>query len=211
MSTTTSTTVAPTTPALSSDTIDWLRAAYGMRTRDNFMSLLTLVHALRTAGWTLAAIAAPLDVSREIVRQWQVKAAEVPDLPKVTVETPPKKPKPKAEIESIEAAERRKARDALEIEVLERNLPRLRELQPHAEALRGPSEFNPVGAAASAEYTRLIDETLKAGVRSRVLASELGVQVITLHARLRRSGLRKTAPSEHVPGWAKPGWADAAS
>lgn len=205
---TTSTT--PVTPVLSEDTVDWLRAAYSMRTRDNFLSLLVLVHALRTAGWTLAAIAAPLDVSREIVRQWAVKAAQTPGLPSVKVESPPPRPKPKAEQEAEDAEARRRARDALEAEVLERNLPRLRELQPHAEALRGPSEFNPIGAAASAEYTRLIDETLKAGVRSRVLAQELGVQVITLHARLRRSGLRKTAPSEHVPGWAKPGWADTA-
>lgn len=195
-----------TTAELSTRTADWLKSAHSVRDRDNYFSLLALVLALRTAGWTLAAIAAPLGVSREIVRQWAVKAAETPGLPEVSVEAPPPKPTPKAAVESAASQARRSASEQLEREILAKNLPRLLELQPEAEALRGPSQFHPERAAASAEYTRLIDRTLRAGVRGRVLAEALGVQQITLHARLRRSGLRKTAPSEKVPGWATPGW-----
>jgi len=198
-----------TTQELTNRTADRLKEAHGRRETDGTEPLFALVLALRRAGWTLQSIADPLDVSREIVRQWQKRAEEM-ELPTVTVESPPAAQVPKATIEAEQAEARRTARDRVEAEVLARNLPRMLELQPTAEGLRGPSMFNPQGAAASAEYTRLIDQTLKGGVRGRVLAEALGVQQITLHARLRRSGLRKTAPSEKVPSWATPGWTETA-
>lgn len=192
------------TPTLSARTTERLRDAHARRETDGYEALYALVAALRTAGWPLASIATPLGVSREIIRIWANRATEL-DLPAVTVEMP-NRAVPKATIESEQAAARKTSRLRREKTVLERNLPRLKELQPDAEALRGPSSHNPAGAAASAEYTRLIDETLRSGVRGRVLAEALGVQQITLNARLRRSGLRKTAPSEKIPSWATPGW-----
>jgi len=190
------------TPALSTVTADRLKTAHGAHKEGISEPLYALVLALRLVGWPLASIATPLGVSREIVRLWQVRATEFTHLPTVTVEAPTRAV-PKATIESEEVAMRRSTRERRERDTLAANLPRLLELQPLAEALRGPSKFDPTKADASAEYTRLIDTTLRGGVRGRVLADALGVQEITLHARLRRSGLRQTAPSEKVPSWAK--------
>ena len=193
------------TATLSTTTSDRLVAAHNRRFEDGYVSLYALVAALRASGWTLQAIATPLGVSREMVRQWQI-GSESMDLPPVTVE-PMVKMMTKEEIHREGVSARLRERDRREIAILEDYLPRLKELKPMAEALRGPSRFNPEGAAASAEYTRLIDEALRAGLRAPVLAEALGVQHITLMARLRRSGLRQTAPSEKVPAWAKTaGW-----
>lgn len=196
------------TPTLSPRTAERLKDAHARRDTDGPEALYALVQGLRVAGWSLGAIATPLGVSREIVRVWATKASTM-GLPPVTVETPTRAV-PKATIEAEEANARRDARDRREQSILTANLPRLKALQADAESLRGPSAFSPERASASREYTKLIDETLKAGVRGRVLAEALGVQQITLHARLRRSGLRKTAPSEKVPSWATPGWSKGA-
>lgn len=192
------------TPTLSPSTTQRLKDAHARRETDGFEPLLALVAALRDAGWPLASIANPLAVSREIVRVWAKRAAAM-DLQPVTVEPVPVVVSA-ATIDSEKSEARRLTRDRREAEVLARNLPRLQELKPIAEALRGPSMFSPKEAAASAEYTRLLDETVRAGVRTRVVAEALGIQIITINARLRRSGLRKTAPTERVPGWATPGW-----
>lgn len=206
----TSTTSTPTTstttstPQLSARTADRLREAYARRDEDNSEGLYALVAALRAQGWSLATIGAPLGISREMVRLWQLKAADL-DLPAVTVEAKPTRPVPKATVEAEEAAARRVARDRLEQKWLDKNLPMMLLLKPAAEALRGPSMFNPEGAAASREYTRLINETLDAGVRQSVLADALGVKQATLNRR-RRLGKGKTAPSEKISAWARPDW-----
>lgn len=192
------------TPTLSTRTAERLRAAHAMREEDASETLYAFVRALRAQGWSLAAIAAPMGVSREMVRLWQLKAEEM-DLPSVTVEALPERPIPKATIEAEEVAARAAARERLERKWLDKNLPRMLELKPAAEALRGPSVFNPIGASASREYTRLINETLDAGVRQRVLADALGVKQVTLNRR-RRLGKGKTAPSEKVSSWARPDW-----
>lgn len=190
-----------TTPQLSTRTTERLINAHAIREEDGFEALLAIVEALRNEGWPLKSIAEPLGVSREIVRVWAKRAATM-DLPTVTVESLPRIV-PQSTIDAEQAAARRVNRARREAEALARNVPRLLELQADAESLRGPSAFSPRQAAASAEYTRLIDQTLRAGVRGRVLAEALGVQQITLHARMRRSGLRQTAPSEKIPAWAK--------
>lgn len=192
------------TPALSPATAARLKAAHAVR-RENEIPLLALVHALRATGWSLASIAEPLEVSREIIRVWDKKYLGLTDPPTVTVETVPSFV-PKATIASEEASMRQSAREVKETAALAAALPRLQELQPLAENLRGPSRFNPAGGEASREYTELLNATLAAGVRTRVLAEALGVKEITIHARLRRAGFRKTSPSEYVPQWARPDW-----
>jgi len=192
-------------PKMSPATVDRLKRAHDARTTEGPEALYALVRALRTAGWTLAAIAEPLGVTREAVRLWEQKYEELV-LPSVTVEVPAYGV-PKAVVEAEEAAARKSARERREAEVLRQNLPRLLALQDDAQNLRGPTARNPGRADASREYTALIDETVRAGVRARVLADALGVKMITVNARLRRSGLRQTAPSEKVPNWAKtPEW-----
>jgi len=189
------------TPQLDQNTAGDLRYYFTCHQQGSSDDLYAFVRSLRAAGWPLASISTALDVSRETPRIWARKAEDLGlDLMPVPV--------PIRALTQLELQKRRQE-DRLESErqALEANLPRLLELQPKAEALRGPSWARPENAAASAEYTRLIDETLKAGVRGRILAEALNVAEITIHARLRRSGLRKTAPSEKVPSWATPGWA----
>ena len=192
------------TPALSARTTERLQDAHRNRHKNGYEPLYALVKALRAVGWPLISISDPLDVSREIVRVWEKRALTM-ELPSVTVELPSVSI-PKATIEAEEAAARRSVRDRREAALLAANLPRLRELQPAAEALRGPSRFSPELAEASLEYTQLINSTVRAGVRVRILADALGIQPITINARLRRSGLRKRAPSEREPQWARSDW-----
>lgn len=189
------------TPTLSAATTARLKAAHEDR-REYEPGLLAIVVALRDAGWPLQSIAEPLGVSREIVRVWQRKAADLTDLPRVSVEAPPDYVT-KEEIYSEEVAMRRMARDAREARILADALPRLRALKADAEALRGPSRHDPVKSGASREYTDLLNATLAKGVRTRVLAEALGIKEITIHARLRRGGYRKMAPSESRPAWAQ--------
>jgi transcriptional regulator of acetoin/glycerol metabolism len=191
-------------PTLSPSLVARLREAHAMR-RENEIPLLALVHALRATGWSLQAIAEPLGVTREIVRVWNKKAEDLTDLPRLTVEAAPSHISKETE-RNESVAMRRLIRDQREKAVLDAHLPRLRELKPLAEALRGPSRFDPTKASASLEYTTLLNETLAAGVRTRVLAEALGIKEITIHARLRRGGFRKTSPSEQVPQWAQPTW-----
>jgi hypothetical protein len=189
------------TPQLDSETLGWLKWAHDTREDRGFNELYALVRSLRAAGWPLASISFPLGVSRETPRIWENKAIEL-GLPLVPVPTCIRE-KSVDQLRIERAQLLREERLERERAALEAFLPRLLALQPQAEALRGPSWASPENAAASAEYTRLLHETIQAGVRGQVLADALGVAKITVYARLRRSGLHKTSPSEKVPTWAK--------
>lgn len=189
------------TPTLTKKTAARLQAAHEDR-KVFEPGLLAIVVALRRAGWPLQSIAEPLGVSREIVRVWERKAADLTDLPRISVEAPPEYVT-KEEVYTEEVAMRRMSRDAREARILADALPRLKELKDDAESLRGPSRHDPVKSGASREYTQLLNDTLAKGVRTRVLAEALGIKEITIHARLRRGGFRKMAPSESRPAWAE--------
>jgi hypothetical protein len=158
--------------------------------------------ALREAGWTLAALAAPLGVTREAVRNWLL-AAEALDPPRQPAAAPPPSPAQRqAAAGRAAAAEARARRDTEARAAVDRYLPRLRQLQDDAAALRGPSASSPRLAAASAEYTALLNDAVTAGAPVALLADALGIRQATVYSRLRRAGYRKPAPSEHAPQWA---------
>lgn len=135
------------------------------------------ITSLRDKGWSLSAIATPLDISRERVRQLSVtdpvgigyanlnssaNGYSVPELP-----TKPVKPKR---------------------EVIEPNrevISRLLELQPMAQSVRGKSQkYREQGE----EYTRLIASEIQRGVITNHLAKELGITHSALNFRLVRYG-----------------------
>lgn len=178
-----------------------MRTAYeGQRAgKHGWAPLHTLLLSARNAGWTLHALGDACGVTREAVRQWLLVAELNPGLPLVEV------PEPEHYVtQDEERIARSQAAENRQQELLSKFLPRLLELQHDAESLRGPSTSNPTKAAASAEYTRLLHEAMEAGARPSRLARELNIQIVTIYARLRRGGYRKTAPSEsdRTPGWA---------
>lgn len=174
-------------------------AEYLVDNRKNPGELYPLLLSLHEAGWSLAALAAPFGVTRESIRLWLNRARDA-GAAIVAVPAPPAETAGQAsEREHRAAAQlRREASKALIAEYL----PRLKELQGDAQALRGPSESNARQAAASAEYTRLLNEVISRGASPTPLARALGIQVVTINARLRRGGYRRPAPSERQPRWA---------
>lgn len=163
--------------------------------------LHTLLLSARNAGWTLQALGEACGVTREAVRQWLLVAELHTDLPVVDV------PEPEHYVTLEEERLNRSVNAELEqVELLEHYLPLLRAVKGDAESLRGPSASNPKKAAASVEYTRLLNEALEMGLRPSRLAKELDIQIVTIYARLRRGGYRPLAPSEksRLTGWKPP-------
>lgn len=178
-----------------------LKAAHDRRREDGFEPLYLLVVSLRSAGWSLASIAQPLGVTRESVRLWHNHGVDL-GLPVVTMPAPAPTGQARERLRREKMTIARVTQRSREQKTLDELLPKLKAVQEEAQSLRGPSSTNPEKAKASAEYTALLDEALRRGVRSSRLASELGIQVVTIYARLRRGGYRQAAPSEEAPQWA---------
>lgn len=164
--------------------------------------LYPLLLALNEAGWSLASLAAPFGVTREAIRIW-LNTGRAVTTERAIVDGPPLTP---TQVEDrarrADAKNRREDRKMREEAALFELLPQLKALQSDARALRGPSDSSPTFAAASAEYTRLLNEAINRGVTATRLAKELEIQPVTIYARLRRGGYRHTAPSERQPNWA---------
>lgn len=132
---------------------------------------------LRDKGWSLSAIATPLGLSRERVRQVteNVRANslqyEVPELPTKPV---------KERVEKVV------------IEPSSEVVSRLLELQPMAQSVRGKSQKY---RAQGEEYTRLIASEIQRGVITSHLADKLGVTHSALNFRLVRYGYAETSSS----------------
>lgn len=168
---------------LPSEVIDTLQ--HMKDTKDN-SGLHAYIVSLREKGWSLSAIAKPLDLSRERVRQLSVthpfdisysqlqtnsNGHSVPEVPKKPVV---------AKVERV---------------IIEPNpvtVARLLELKPMAQAVRGKSQKY---RAQGAEYTRLIAEEVTRGVTASHLAKELGVTHSALNFRLVRYGYSETSSS----------------
>jgi len=156
----------------------------------NTLTLPYLARVLRDSGWTLSAIAEPLGLTRERVRQI-INSATDKDYESLAdfansigFEIPAPPPKPVLE-------ERKKS---VRPTVGQENIERMLELQPFARQVRSNS---PLYRAEGEEYTRLIAyEHLERGVSLFSLSKELGVTHGALRFRLVRYGY-KEATSEH--------------
>jgi len=158
--------------------------------------------SLHEAGWSLAALAGPMGVTREGMRTW-LRAAAALDPPRDPAPPPPPSAAARAAAAQEAATRARRAqRSETTAVALGRHLPLLLALQGDARALRGPSSSSPELAEASAAYTAALDAAINDGAPVAVLAEALGIKQATVYARLRRGGYRKRAPSEHVPQWA---------
>lgn len=150
-----------------------------------------LARRLRDKGWTLGAIAEPLGITRERVRQiintvaWEEEDILRTVEESIGVDLPPAPEKP------VVVRERK---ESVRAEPLADNLVRLRELQPLAQQVRSNS---PKYRAEAEEYTALIaHEHMERGVSLFRLSKELGVTHGALRFRLVRYGY-KEATSEH--------------
>ena len=142
-------------------------------------NLHAYIVALRDKGWSLSAIATPLGLSRERVRQLSEthpfdisysrltcnsNGYEVPELPTKPV---------KERVERVV------------IEPSGEVVSRLLELQPMAQSVRGKSQkYRTQGE----EYTRLLASEIQRGVLTSHLADKLGVTHSALNFRLVRYG-----------------------
>lgn len=168
---------------LPSDVTDVLQH---MKSVKDSSGLHAYIVALREKGWSLSAIAKPLDFSRERVRQLSVthpfdisysqlqtnsNGHSVPELP-----TKPVVEKVKRVVVAPDPSA----------------VSRLLELKPMAQAVRGKSQKY---RAQGEEYTRLIAQEIARGVTPSHLAKELGVTHSALNFRLVRYGYSETSSS----------------
>lgn len=129
------------------------------------------IRALRDAGWTLAAIAEGLRMTREGVRLRSlaaVKADASPGVPSLPV-----KPKPT-----------KKVKPSIPADVL----ARLLELKAEATQVRGWTPLDSPLRIASERYSELMAEQHLAGVSIYRIAKQLGVTHLAVRARLARHG-----------------------
>lgn len=135
-----------------------------------------LIRELRSAGWTLEAIASATDLTRERVRQITVKTAlhgtpitfpfEIPNPP-----LKPEKPKP------------------VYVEPHPDTLKRLLELQPYAQQVRSSGKKY---RAEAEEYTALLNHANEVeGVTIYRLAKRLGITHGAIRFRLARYGYKQ--------------------
>lgn len=127
--------------------------------------------ALRNAGWTLAAIAEGLTMTREAVRLHQNRATrpdDSPGVPPIPVKLKPaKKVKPSISVT---------------------DLNRLKELQAQAVQVRGWTPSDSPLRAATERFSELLAEHHLAGVSIYRIAKQLGVTHLAVSARLARHG-----------------------
>jgi len=150
-----------------------------------------LARALRDNGWTLSAIAEPLNLTRERIRQI------IGTVSRENQETTNSIAK-SAGLHIPEAPPRRALPERKESvprpEPLTNNIQRMKELQPYARQVRANS---PLHRAEGEEFTTLIaHEHLDRGVSLSRLGRELGVTPAALRFRLVRYGHKQT-DSEH--------------
>lgn len=133
--------------------------------------------ALKDAGWTLQAIAAPLNITRERVRQRIAEAARDLDL---IVPAPPAKPwRRPVRRYHLWPAEQREAVALYEI----------------ARTVNGGTAEDDPARAASQRLSELFAELICRGVTAPAIAEAVGCSVVTVNMRLARHGYRKTPPS----------------
>lgn len=167
---------APSPMVLPAVVAERLRGLYALSETEHGL-VDSFMLALCDAGWTLQAIATPLGITRERVRQRAALAPRDYDLlvPKAPSLTPWHKPKP-----SLGPAE----------------LRRIAELHPLATKCRG---LHPAGhpyRVASAELSELLANAQLRGVSRKEMASAMGLTVDAITQRLKIHGYHKVAPSQ---------------
>lgn len=146
-------------------------------------ALADYISALRGEGWSLAAIAEPVQVSRERIRQ----LSDVDEY-----DTMLRTRRAVARGEALPRVTTKPVIEKIKPPVIEPNMAvveRLREIQPLAQSVRGNS---PRYRREAEEYSRLVAEQLARGVRVKTLAELLEVSYSALKFRLVRYGYVKS-------------------
>jgi hypothetical protein len=140
---------------------------------------------LHYAGWTLQAIADPLGVTRERVRQRCVDATEAayssPELPEVPVWVPPVKPRKVSPPQMRSEFQRW-----------------LQETYALASRCRGSHAIGSPPRVATEQVWAAIHRVVKQGISCAEVARVVGVQTRTIYAGLSRHGYRKLPPSQQA-------------
>ena len=138
------------------------------------------VATLRQAGWTLAAIAAPLNITRERIRQRADHGTVDHDL------VVPIRPRPEGR------------RKKFWPRISERGKAEMADLQRQASLVRGPTPVDHPHRAASERLAELMADAKLRGVRDRDIAAAAGVSVSAVRLRLARHGY-VTRPASVAP------------
>jgi hypothetical protein len=134
-------------------------------------ALNTYIATLRNAGWTLAAIAEGLTMTREAVRLRQGKATHIDS--RAAVPPVPVKVKPAKWVRPV---------------IPEQTLGVLLELKEQARLVNGPTPLDSPLRVASERYSELLAEQVLAGIATSRIAKQLGVTPMAIRARLARHG-----------------------
>lgn len=169
-------------PQLPEDFAAQLRALY-VRGISPPPELRAAIAMAREKGWTLQAIAGPLGITREYVRQLAAKATDA--LPSFPIPDTPPKP----------AQYQKKIWPTL----TPQQARRLVTLSRRAKVAGNMADDDP-RVIASRDFAALVQHFLDEGFRIGHLAETLGVTKGALHHRLSHHGYRKISPSQMRPG-----------
>jgi len=153
-------------PELSRETIEQLVALRGT----NKSEFYALVYALRAAGWTLRAIAVPLDVSRTCVDGWKQKYTSDTPLPEV-------EPLPVVAVKD-------RTHDTKKFTLTDEEAAELRELATEASQVRRFTDVNAPSRKAAAELESLLLAYSQRGASYLQLAKACGVSRTSITQRL---------------------------
>lgn len=153
-----------------------LRRLAGM---DDPVLLNTYLAEIADAGWGYQPSATALGLHRQSIRQRAARAVSgsLSAVQLLAVPTPPKRKKP------------------VPATITEPEANRLRRLNGQAKKLRPEHAATDPRRLASEELSAFIDELTQRGVQYKQVAAVLGIKPMTVRARLKRHGYRKTNPA----------------
>lgn len=137
------------------------------------------LRALADAGWGYQPSATVLGVSRQTIHQRAMRGSpEHEGLPEV--------PRPPTRPERLRSAPPT---------LTQGQIRKLKTLQAQAVQLRGHHKPDHPWRVASEELSRMIDELTRVEITYREIGAAIGVQPMTVRARLKRHGYRLTNPT----------------
>jgi DNA-directed RNA polymerase specialized sigma24 family protein len=160
-----------------------LRRLYAM---DETHLLDAYLRALAEAGWGYQPSATVLGVARQTIHQRVLRGSlECEGLPEVpALPTRPERPAPPT--------------------LSREQVKRLRALQAKAVKLKGHHKPDDPRRQASEELSRFIDELTRVEISYKEIGAAIGVQPMTVRARLKRHGYRLTNPTLKPYGGHRP-------
>jgi hypothetical protein len=157
------------------------------RHSDTDTQLVSYMRVMRSQRWPLQAIADPLGIGREAVRQRIESSTASSELWTHLPEVPPCPPRRK---------ERTRSTPKVRMKPTSEESEKLQRLQACARKANGVTPIDDPRRNASLELSRLMAELAKRGISYVDIAKATGVASSTVHFRLARHGYKPLPPSQ---------------